>query len=77
MDRKYLILEVQVNADGTVGTVINSYTDKNVAESNYHRVLMAAAISSLPVHTAYMLTESGQTLKSECYIHDVSESEAE
>ena len=70
----YLILEVQVNADGTVGTLINSYADKNEAESNYHRVLMAAAVSELPTHTAYMLTDYGYTIKSESYTH---ESEAE
>ena len=67
----YIILEAQTNTDGTVGTLINSYTDKNEAESKYHQVLSAAAISSIPIHTAFMLTAEGQVLRSECYRHDV------
>ena len=72
----YIILELQTNADGTVGTLINAYADKNEAESQYHRVLMSAAISSLPMHTAFMLTADGYVVKSECYKHEV-ESEVE
>ena len=69
----YIILELQTNADGTVGTLITAYNDKNGAESNYHRVLMAAAISELPMHTAFMLTNDGYVIKSECYKHEVPE----
>lgn len=66
----YIILELQTNADGTVGTLINAYADKNEAESQYHRVLMSAAISALPMHTCFMLTADGYVIKSECYRHE-------
>lgn len=66
----FLILEVQTNNDGSVSTLINSYENQNEAESNYHRVLMNAAISQLPLHTAFMLTNEARVLKSECYKHE-------
>lgn len=71
----YIILELQTDADGTIGTLINTYTDKNEAESQYHRILMSAAVSALPMHTAFMLTADGYVIKSECYRHEI-ESEA-
>ena len=73
----YIILELQTYNDGTVGTLINSYADKNEAESQYHRVLMAAAISDVPLHTCFMLTPDGYTIKSECYRHEVEETQDE
>ena len=73
----YIVLETQTYIDGTVGTLINTYTDTNEAESNYHRVLMAAAISTVPIHTAFMLTDSGQIIKSESYKHEIKSEEPE
>lgn len=67
----YIILETQTNANGTVGTLIDSYENRNAAESKYHNVLAAAAISQLPLHCAFMLTDEGYTIKSEAYRHDV------
>lgn len=66
----FIILETQTNANGTVGTLINSYEDRNTAEGKYHTVLAAAAVSQLPLHCAFMLTDEGYTIKSECYRHD-------
>lgn len=71
---KYIILETQTTKDGAVGTLINAYDSKNEAESKYHTVLAAAAISALKKHCAFMLNDSAQVIKSECYEH---ESEAE
>ena len=71
----YIILETQTNSDGTVGTLINSYEDRNAAESKYHQVLMSAAISELPLHAAFMLTDGGYTIKSEVYKHEQEVSE--
>lgn len=67
----FIILELQTNTDGTVGTLINAYTERNDAESKYHLVLSSAAISTLPKHTAFMLTDDGRVVKSECYIHEI------
>ena len=71
----YIILETQTNPNGTVGTLINSYEDRNAAESKYHQILAAAAISQIPRHCAFMLTDEGYTIKSEFYTHAQEEQE--
>ena len=67
----YIVFEIQTNADGTVGTLTSTFTDKNQAESKYHDVLRAAAVSELPSHACVLMTESGGFEKSECYEHKV------
>lgn len=69
---KYIVIEIQTNVDGTVGNLVYSYDNRNDAESKYHAVLSAAAISTLPVHSATLLTNEGFTLANECYKHEVN-----
>ena len=66
----YIVLELQTNTDGTVGNLVYSYENKNEAESKYHEILMHAAISKLPVHTAMLITSYGVTVKTDCYRHE-------
>lgn len=68
----YIIMEVQANADGTAGTLVYTYddTNKDVAESKYHSILSSAAVSSVYRHSAFMLTDDGRLLRSECYTHE-------
>ncbi len=70
---KYVVIEIQTNADDTVGTLVNTYDNRNEAESAYHRVLSAAAVSLLPVHAAILATTDGGVLESRNYIHDEQE----
>ena len=35
MDPKYIVVECQTNADGTVDNLISSYDTQNTAESSY------------------------------------------
>lgn len=65
----YIVLEVQTNIDQTIGTLVTSFTDKDHAESKYHSVLSSAAISSLPRHSAFLLTDDGSVVRRECYQH--------
>lgn len=65
----YIVLEVQTNQDGTVGNLVTAYENQNDAESKYHTILASAAISSLPKHTAYILTDDGYKIDSKCYRH--------
>lgn len=67
----YIVIEIQKNQNGQVATLVNSYEDRNTAEQKYHQVLAAAAVSSLLVHTATMLTEDGYQIKHETYSHPV------
>ena len=65
----YIVLEIQSN-NGHVATIVNDYVDKNQAESKFHQILTAAAISTVPVHSAVLLTDTGRTMKDETYIHE-------
>lgn len=67
----YIVLEIQTST--TVATLVNSYEDRNQAESKYHQILTAAALSSVPKHSAVLMNDEGQTIKSETYIHEVTE----
>ena len=65
----FIVFEIQTNDDGSVGTLVSSYADQNQAESAYHTVLSAAAVSALPVHSCVILTEEGFELEHKCYKH--------
>ena len=67
----YIVLEIQTST--TVATLVNSYEDRNQAESKYHQILTAAALSSVPKHSAVLMNDVGQTIKNETYIHEVTE----
>lgn len=64
---KYIVLELQTNSDGTVGNIVYAYDTQPEAESKYHAVLSAAAISGLPAHAALLVTSLGTVLESRCY----------
>lgn len=67
----YIVIEIQTST--TVATLVNAYEDRNQAESKYHQILTAAALSSVPKHSAVLMNDEGQTIKSETYIHEVTE----
>lgn len=64
----YIVIEIQAD-DSTAATIVNSYTDRNLAEQKYHQILSAAAVSAVPVHSAVMLTGDGTRIKGETYRH--------
>jgi len=66
----FIVLETQTHADGTVGVIPTAYTNENEAHSKYHAILSAAAVSSIPKHTAFMLTDDGYVLESRCFKHE-------
>ena len=65
----FIVFEIQTNSDGTIGTLVTTYEDQNQADSAYHGVLTAAAISALPKHACVLMSEKGFFIKSECYEH--------
>lgn len=65
----YIVIEIQTNANGTVGTLVNAYEARDQAESKFHTILAAAAISTLPCHAAVLLTEQGLILSNGYYEH--------
>ena len=73
----YIVIEIQATeeteqAPATAATLVNTYADRSVAEQKYHNVLAAAAVSSVPVHSAVMLTGDGTRIKGETYRHGTS-----
>lgn len=65
---KYIVIEIQKFADGTVAVPpIASYDSFFEALSRYHTILAAAAISDVPVHTCVVLNETGQEIRMDSY----------
>lgn len=63
----FIVLEIQKGDQ--VATLVSSHEDRNSAESKYHTVLSAAAISAVPVHSAILMTDEGTPIKYESYEH--------
>lgn len=66
----YVVVELQTYENGTVGTLVNNYDNREMAESKYHQILTSAAVSQIPCHSAVMMTNEGIILKSERYLHE-------
>lgn len=66
---KYILIELQTNKDGTVGNLVTAYDNLDQAESAWHSVLAAAAISTLSVHAAVLINNSGEVVESRHYEH--------
>lgn len=64
----FIVSELQT-AETTA--VINFvFSDRLQAEQKFHEVLAYAAVSTLPVHSAVMMTEEGVLIKRESYHHE-------
>ena len=70
----YIVIEMQTT-NGVTATLHNTYDNYPQAEQKYHTVLAAAAVSSVPLHSAAMLTERGNLVKYECYDHSETSEE--
>ena len=68
----FLVIEIQTNPDGTVGNLISSYTERNLAEQKYYTILASAAVSTLPTHAVALLTNDGQPIIHAVYRHPVA-----
>lgn len=65
----YIVIELQKNADGVVSNIVTSYNTLAEAESKYYSVLASAALSTIPVHSAIIVSEEGFPVKHQCYKH--------
>lgn len=57
---------------GQVACLATPYDSQMQAESSYHSVLAAAALSSLPRHAAVLMTSDGSVQASQYYEHGES-----
>ena len=69
MDTKYVVIEIQTMSDGQVACLATPFDSQMQAESSYHSVLAAAALSALPRHAAVLMTSDGSVQASQYYEH--------
>ena len=67
---KYIVVEIQKNAQGQVANLVTAYDDKSAAESHYHTILAAAAIAPIPVHGAVVIDENCVPIAWQSYTHE-------
>lgn len=66
----FFIIEIQQMKNGTFAHLVHTAQERNAAESTFHSVLAAAALSDLPSHSATLLSDTGNMLMTKCYMHD-------
>ena len=71
----FIVIELQKSANGSVAHLLTTHETQAEAESKFHTVLAAAAVSSLPSHSATLLTDNGFALRREFYEHPAPEPE--
>lgn len=64
---KYVTVELQTSADGSVANLTTVWDTRAKAESAFHTILAAAAQSGLPAHSCTMLDSEGQIMNWQCY----------
>ena len=64
----YIVIELQTNGNQTAN-IVTTHATREEAESKYHTVLAAAAVSNVEVHAATILTPDGFQLMSQAYHH--------
>ena len=65
----FIVIELQKSTEGTVSNIVTAYETQAAAESHYYTVLAAAAVSTLPCHSAVLVSEEGFPLMHQCYKH--------
>ena len=63
----YVVVELQTTKDGKVANIVTQHDTRSEAESKFHSVLAAAAISGLPVHGAVLMNNHCFVLESRCF----------
>lgn len=80
---QFYIVEIQQYQNGEFGHIVHFAYDVDAttarlkAESKFHQILAAAAISELPQHSATLLTSDGRAVMNQCYRHEIPAPEPE
>ena len=64
----YIVIELQTTT--TTAVLTSTYDDLSKAYQKFYTILAAAAVSSVPCHTAVILTETGQVVESKTFAHE-------
>lgn len=65
----YIVIELQTNG-GQTAHIVSAHATREAAESKYHTVLAAAAVSSVEKHAAIIVSEEGFPIMHQCYVHE-------
>ena len=65
----FVVIELQKNKNGAVANIVTEHSTQSEAESKYHSILAAAAVSDVPAHSAVIVSEEGFPLMHQCYKH--------
>lgn len=74
---QYYVIEIQQYQNGEFGHIVHFAYDDDAdkarlkAESKYHEILAAAAVSDLPSHAATLIAQDGFPVMNQCYKHNV------
>ena len=71
---KYIVIELQTAANGSVANIVTSHDTREQAESKYYNVLSSAAVSQVPCHAAVLMDSEGGFIDAHSYQHPVEES---
>jgi len=69
----YIVIELQTTDKTAV--ITSTYDDLAKAYQKFYTICAAAAVSSVPCHTAVILTETGRVIASETFAHETEVSE--
>lgn len=64
----YIVVELQKTGN-QVGNFVYAFENKNEADSKFHAVMSAAAVSAIPVHSAILIDEQCNIYNSGVYEH--------
>lgn len=67
----YIVIELQTDANGHVGNIVTTYDNLPEAESKFYTICASAALSSVPVHSAVILNNTGMTIANRSFSHPI------
>lgn len=67
----FIVIELQANNEGQVANIVTAYDTLPQAEQKYHTILAAAAVSSVPKHSAVILDPMGVQIMRDGFEHEV------
>ncbi len=66
----FIVLEIQTFDDGSIAMLpAITKASREEAESAYHSILAAAAVSALPMHAAIIMANDGHEIEHKAYTH--------
>ena len=71
-NQNYIVIEAQTDGAVTAITPAQTFTDHAQALYVFLMTEAAAVISTVPIHSVFLLTADGRLEKSACYRHEVS-----